>query len=264
MKPVIFTGFFITILLNCSHTRLFFRKLITLCIKPENVVRLFWVKLFLSNNYSKCTLHQAMSDTLRSYNRQAYHYEKRWEPYLSHTHHEFLQRIKIHDGDKILDPSCGTGLLASELTKNRFPFEKLHLNDLSDKMVAIARERLTDADNITYSQLPADRIAQLNQTFDQIFCLNAFHHYENQQQVLNGFNKLLDQGGKVSILDWNRVGLFRPVNSIIKRFAPEHIDTRSDREMTALLTNAGFRISKTESWAYRYWRFYFIEGIKAD
>ncbi len=205
-----------------------------------------------------------MTETHRSYNRQAQNYERRWKSYLSHTHHEFLQRIAVYEGDRLLDTSCGTGLLAGELIENQLPFGSLHLNDISENMIAIAKDRLPDQANIHYSQLPADQLEQLNDTFEQIFCLNAFHHYENQIKVVKNFYQLLRKGGKAVILDWNRVGLFRPINRIINKVVPEIIDTRSDREMTNLLSDAGFRISKTESWAYRYWRFYFIEGVKAD
>jgi ubiquinone/menaquinone biosynthesis C-methylase UbiE len=205
-----------------------------------------------------------MTETHRSYNRQAHNYEKRWHSYLTHTHDKFLSRVTVKEGDRLLDTSCGTGLLASELIENQLPFGSLHLNDISDNMIAIAKDRLPNKAHIHYSQLPADQLDQLNETFDQIFCLNAFHHYENQVKVVHNFYQLLRKGGRAVILDWNRVGLFRPINRIIKKAVPEIINTRSEKEMTLLLSDAGFRILKQESWAYRFWRFYFIEGVKPD
>lgn len=197
-----------------------------------------------------------------NYNRYAHKYEKRWKSYLIHTHQVFLQKISVNRGDRILDPSCGTGLLASELIENQYPFGSLLLNDLSENMIAVARQRLPDIDSIRYSQLPADKLDQLNSTFDQIFCLNAFHHYDNQNRVLSNFWQLLETGGTVTILDWNRAGIFRPINKLIKKVVPENIETRSEREMCGLLEEAGFKISSSEAWAYRYWRFYCIKAVR--
>lgn len=203
-----------------------------------------------------------MNNTQSSYNRKANNYENKWQDYLVHTHKEFLQRVEVNEGDRILDVSCGTGLLAEELISANAPFSELVLNDISHEMISIAKKRLNDLPNVSFTEFPAGQIHHLNKTFDLILCLNAFHHYEHQEQVVQNFHNLLAPGGKVCILDWNRIGLFRPVNSIIKRFASEHIDTRSEIEMKELLTETGFQIKVMHSWAFRYWRFYFIEAVK--
>jgi 2-polyprenyl-3-methyl-5-hydroxy-6-metoxy-1,4-benzoquinol methylase len=207
-------------------------------------------------------LEDEMKKTQTSYNLQASSYEKRWKDYLTHTHREFLQRVEVNEDDRILDVSCGTGLLAEELVSANAPFSELVLNDISHEMISIAKKRLNNLPNVSYSEFPAGQIQKMNKTFDLIICLNAFHHYEHQTQVVQNFHGLLASGGKVCILDWNRIGLFRPVNSIIKRFSSEHIDTRSEIEVKELLTETGFQIKVMHSWAFRYWRFYFFEAVK--
>lgn len=195
-----------------------------------------------------------------SYNRQAAGYEKRWKAYLDHTHKEFLRRIEVRKADRVLDISCGTGLLAEELIKRNAPFGELVLNDISEEMIAIARQRVGEHPNINFIDYPADQFPEPAQLFDLILCLNAFHHYGNQKQVVEHFHTHLKPGGRVCILDWNRIGLFRPVNKIINWITPEHIETRSDREMKALLTQAGFTIQSLDIWPFRYWRFFYFEA----
>lgn len=205
-----------------------------------------------------------VSHTRQSYNRQAARYEKRWKAYLDHTHKEFLKRIEVREGNRVLDVSCGTGLLAEELIKRDAPFGELVLNDISEEMIAIARERVGEHPNIHFTDYPADQFPEPAQPFNLILCLNAFHHYENQKQVVDLFHKHLKLGGRVCILDWNRIGLFRPVNKFIDWITPEHIETRSDREMKALLAQAGFAITSMDIWPFRYWRFFYIQATKEE
>lgn len=146
------------------------------------------------------------NETVSSYDQRASSYEKKWAAYLDYTHGMFIRNIEIAEDDTILDVRGGTGLLAEMLIDRNYAFKHLVINDPSEKMLAIARDRLVDKSNIRFSNNRAEEISFKANQFDRIFCLNSFHFYTNQPEVLERFNTMLTPGGRLYILDWNRSG----------------------------------------------------------
>ena len=200
--------------------------------------------------------------TAESYNQMAETYENRWSGYLHHTHQRFLRQVKTKPDDVILDLSCGTGLLAQYLTNEACPFQKLILNDIAKKMQQKAKKRFRNQDKITFTNFSANTLGFENKMFDKIFCLNAFHNYNEQSRVLAESYRVLKPGGQLFILDWNRSGLFLLKNWIIKMMVPERIDTKSTREITSLLLKQNFEITAVNEWNHRSWKFYSVIGKK--
>ena len=200
--------------------------------------------------------------TVDSYNQKAERYENRWKDYLLHTHQKFLSLIQTGPKDIILDASCGTGLLATEIIKLGFPFKELVLNDISGKMLLAAKDRLAGIKSISYSQSPVTNLPFNDDHFTSLFCLNAFHNYDDHSQVLREFNRLLGDGGDLYILDWNREGWFRFINKLIQWYVPETINTCSATEIELLLRREGFDLLKMNTWYYKYWNFFAVKAHK--
>lgn len=202
--------------------------------------------------------------TVSAYNKRATSYENKWEKYLNHTHRVFLSRIATEANDTILDVSGGTGLLAKELVQQDHPFKHLVLNDPSEEMLAIARSRLPEhaKNKISFSHYRAEQLSYQPNTFDRIFCLNAFHFYPDQSKVVERLHTFLKPNGRLYILDWNRMGLFIFVHQCIKWVTSEHIDARSLPEMETMLAEGGFATLSTARWYWRYWNLFFVEAKK--
>lgn len=206
-----------------------------------------------------------MSDyTTEAYNRKASTYEERWKSYLRHTHKEFLKHIETGSRDAILDLSCGTGLLAKAMIDRGLQFDRLILNDPSEQMLAIARERLSTSPNVSFTNFSAEQLKFEEKQFDRILCLNAFHFYECQQQVLEQIHALLKPEGRFYLLDWNRTGLFIIVNKIIRWTTSERINTRSLAEIEEMLQKRRLEIKVSDEWNWRYWKFLFVEAEKEN
>lgn len=202
-----------------------------------------------------------MSDTARSYNKNAADYERRWAAYLEHTHSRFIERLNFSETDYLLDLSCGTGLLAGKLLENEKRFGQLTLNDPAEKMLNIARSRFSSHPRIRFSGAAAHELPFRDNSFDLILSLSAFHNYRYQHTVIAEIGRLLKPGGRIYLQDWNRSGFFRPLNALIRRWAPEHIDTRSLDEIKQMLEQQRFSIEQEESWRYRYWKFFFAQAL---
>ncbi|MDZ7689775.1 MAG: class I SAM-dependent methyltransferase [Balneolaceae bacterium] len=203
-----------------------------------------------------------LKDTIEAYNEQAADYEERWSSYLEHTHTKFLDNIESTEHALLLDVSGGTGLLAEEILDREIPYLKFVVDDPSEGMIDIAKSRLPEGQAIAYTNFRADRLAFDKNSYDRLFCLNAFHHYKNQQQTLDIFYHILKPGGRLYLLDWDRSGFFVYVNKLIDWLTPEYIDTRSLEEMEDMLEKSCFSITKQESWRWRYWKFFFTEAQK--
>lgn len=200
--------------------------------------------------------------TITRYNRKTKKYEQKWRNYLKHTHQKLIKHIEIDSSDIVLDASGGTGLLAKKLIDQNYTFKYFIVNDPSEEMLSIARKRLSDKPIISFENQRVQNLSYPQNYFTKIICLNSFHFYEKQDQVINQFYKLLKPGGKLYILDWNKEGFFKFINTLMRWSSPEYINTRSLRELQQMMSDHEFNIQASRSWTWRYWKFMFVEGTK--
>jgi len=199
--------------------------------------------------------------TIRFYDGFSEKYDKKYAAYLEHTHRHLLNHIENLSGKRVLDISCGTGILAEHLL-NLYPDIHLQLNDPSDGMRAVAMARFEDHPQVAFSNMPAEEITFKPETFDRVICLNSFHYYADQASAVKNMYKALKPGGALYLLDWNLEGWFHLPNKIIALLTPENINTRSLSETEELLEKSGLTLTETEKWSFRFWKFYFIEAKK--
>lgn len=192
------------------------------------------------------------------YNKQAPKYEKKWADYLSHTHESFLRAFECRKEDQILDISAGTGLLPKYMFEREYRFSKMVLNDVSEEMLKVARKRFKNDPAISFTEESSEQLSFENNSFDRVISLNAFHHYKDHQKVISEIRRVLNPGGKVYILDWNRKGIFTLVNYCIDLFSSETIQTLNVDEITEMLEADAFLIEEQKEWRYSYWNFYLV------
>lgn len=199
--------------------------------------------------------------TSASYDKQAENYDKKWEGYLENTHQQLFSVLETEPGDKILDVSAGTGILARHIIE-KFSFSELILNDISPKMLMQAKKKVGEHPKVTFNNSEVQEIEFPPNYFDRVISLNAFHYYPKQNSAIEKFRTLLKPGGYFYLLDWNRTGFFRMVNKAIQVFADEEIRARSLGEASELLTQNQFEILKTKEWSYRYWKLFLVVAQK--
>jgi ubiquinone/menaquinone biosynthesis C-methylase UbiE len=199
--------------------------------------------------------------TIDFYNGFSEKYDRKYAAYLEHTHRHLLDHIGDLSGKKVLDVSCGTGILAKHLFE-MFPDIKLHLNDPSEGMRSVAMARFENYSEVEFSNKPAEDLHVEPDSYDSVICLNSFHYYADQKMAIENMRGALKPGGTLYLLDWNLEGWFHIPNKIIALLSRENINTRSRPETEDLLKESGLKPVSSKRWSYRFWKFYMIEAKK--
>jgi SAM-dependent methyltransferase len=129
------------------------------------------------------------------YDRIAVTYDERYmRPRNPAVTLALLELARQYPGGRLLEVGCGTGHWLAEVGSAGAWTAGL---DLSSGMLRQARERLAEA------RLVCGRGEQLpfrGAFFDLIFCVNALHHFERQDEFVFGAKRALRSGGTLAVI----------------------------------------------------------------
>lgn len=95
---------------------------------------------------------------------------------------------------KVLDVATGTGRVPFFLSRDKRFQGKITAIDLSDKMLAFAREK-TYAKPIDFQQLPAVPLRFPDHSFDAVICLEALEFMPSDEEALQEMVRVLKPNG---------------------------------------------------------------------
>ena len=116
----------------------------------------------------------------------------------------------------VLETACGTGIVSRAL-RNALPAAtKLISTDLSEDMLAVAREKFTASDNVELKQ--ADGVAPpfSNETFDAVVCQFGMMFYPDREKGLREAHRVLTPGGRYLFSVWDEFR-FNPLGRVLDR-----------------------------------------------
>lgn len=202
--------------------------------------------------------------TIRFYDKLSPKYDSAYSAYLKHTHNVFHEWFESAEGDRILDVSCGTGILGQELLSGDYPFEELELNDPSPGMLQKAKEKIPGSDKVRFTSDYIENLSAESSSFDRLISLNSFHYYTDHDKAQRHFSRVLKPGGVLYLQDWNLESWFHIPNFLINLATPENINTASLHALLEKLPDYGFNVRRSESWRFRFWKFYRIEAQRSE
>ncbi len=104
---------------------------------------------------------------------------------------------------RVLDIGCGTGELASILTRETWPIQVVGL-DYSPAMCVEANRKTHGSgapSRAGFVAADSEFLPFAPQSFDIVTCSNSFHHYPNQADVVRKIHHLLKPGGRFILID---------------------------------------------------------------
>lgn len=180
----------------------------------------------------------------QQYDQMSAIYDQRWSQYISNTLNFLKAWAELAPTDKVLDVACGTGEF-EQLILTEHSEQKMVGVDISEKMLAIAQQKLQAYPNVTLSLASAEHLPFADQSFDVIVSASAFHYFENPAIALAEMKRILKPNGKIMILDWCKDYLLcRICDLILKVTDPAHQQCYTQAELHGFLTASGFDITR--------------------
>lgn len=153
-----------------------------------------------------------------------------------------LERIPVREGERILDLGCGPGDGARKLAaRGALMFGLDYSEGMLSQAKAVFSGRLTRGD--------ACRLPFVDASFEQIICINSFHHYPAHLAALKEMRRVLKPGGALNLVDprkdhlvgWASIDLIE--NAV---FGLEEVRIFSLPHWHRLLSEAGFASATVE------------------
>lgn len=165
-----------------------------------------------------------------NYDAIAKDYDRRYEINDYSGIEEALLAFVGQPTGRVLEVGCGTGHWLRVLSERGVSVAGV---DASSNMLDYAHDQ---APRAALAQARAEHLPWSNESFDSVFCINAFHHFEDKAGFLAEARRVLGPGGKVMTIGldphpgvdyWYIYEYFEPVLEIDKRRYPPSSQIRA-------------------------------------
>lgn len=119
-----------------------------------------------------------------------------FEPYAR----DMVARVDLKPGQRLLELACGTGIVTRKLAdamkeRGGGPGATLFASDLNPAMLAVAKERLADAEGVTFSVIDGCSIPLPDATFDTVVCQYGVMFFPDKVGAMREARRVLKPGG---------------------------------------------------------------------
>lgn len=116
------------------------------------------------------------------------------------TNAAIVDLARPREGERVLDIGCGPGAAVRNAATRLGPGTAVGV-DRSPAMVEIARKRSAVVDNAEFEVGTAEKLPFSDDSFDAIWTVSAFHHWEDQAQGLSEVRRVLRPQGRFLIME---------------------------------------------------------------
>lgn len=154
--------------------------------------------------------------------------------------------LALAPGQRVLDIGCGPGILAKEMAADVGPTGEICGIDISESMLALARQRCGPADPVTLRPGRAEAIPFGDEEFDAAVAVQVYEYVPDIDRALAELFRVLRPGGRAVILDtdWDSLVWYTEERARMRRILDlwdGHLaDPRLPERLGPLLARAGF------------------------
>lgn len=181
------------------------------------------------------------------YDRIAPIYERLWARYIVRTHDELLSRVRLEDGQRVLDVGCGTGILEERLVSLN-PYVEIVGVDPSSRMLVQSEAKFIEKTNVTFIQSSAESLPFEDEAFDLVLSASAMHYFEDPAGALGEMCRVLVAGGRLTVVDWCRESLrMRLADSMLRRLEAVYVRAYTRDEFLEMASREGLLVEAIDT-----------------
>jgi SAM-dependent methyltransferase len=131
---------------------------------------------------------------------------------------QFMARIELRPGMRVLDAACGTGNLAVIAARRGCHTSGL---DIAANLVAQARERARhEGLDIEYTEGDAEAMPYPNASFDLVVSMYGVMFAPRPERVVNELVRITKPGGLIALANWTPGGFIGKMFAVFARYLP--------------------------------------------
>ncbi len=131
---------------------------------------------------------------------------------------QFMSRIELGPGDRVLDAACGTGNLAVIAARRGCITSGL---DIASNLVAQARERARqEALDIEFMEGDAEAMPYPDASFDVVVSMYGVMFAPRPERVVNELQRVVKPGGLIALANWTPAGFIGKMFAVFARHLP--------------------------------------------
>jgi ubiquinone/menaquinone biosynthesis C-methylase UbiE len=183
------------------------------------------------------------------WDRAAEHYERLWSSQLKPAHDRLLELARLEPGARVLEISCGTGLVTWPLASLVGRSGAILATDISERMVerTAAEAARRGLSQVSSRRMDAESIDAPDASFDAVVCALGLMYVPRVAAALKEMSRVLAPGGRIAAAVWGARGrcgwaeVFPIVESrVASEVCPLFFHLGTGDTLAASLTAAGF------------------------
>jgi ubiquinone/menaquinone biosynthesis C-methylase UbiE len=154
----------------------------------------------------------------------------------------------IKSEDEVLEIGCGAGDTAYHLAPK---CTKIIGTDLSPEMIAVAKNRESEYDNISFQVEDSYNLTFSDNSFDKVICVNALQVMKEPKRAILEGMRILKEGGEFASITYlfgesSLIEYFKLTRWVIKYGKPKYWHNFKQSELIDIFRDAGFEIIHEE------------------